>query len=258
MVKYFKIVFNALMIIMMAVFLFTGCASKQAKPEMKSGNNMFTDEERELILSGNVTNPFKVVQNDNKEGDEFLRDKAKEINIKDNKLELLIARMMITAEVEEGVGIAAPQIGVHRRVILVRRLDKKPDMPMEVYINPYISSYSDEKIEEWEGCLSVPAGFAPVIRPESIELVHMSIDGQKIEETITGFTARIFQHEIDHLDGVLFIDRLAKDTAITPKEEYKEMREAEQAEAEQAEAEQAEAEQAAAEPSESDNMETDQ
>ena len=130
--------------------------------------------------------------------------------------------MQASLELEEGVGIAAPQVGVGRRVIIVQRLDKEEE-PFEVYLNPVILEYSEDHIVGWEGCLSVPAGFGQVDRPVSIVLAYDRADGQQERESVEGWTARIFQHEVDHLDGVLFVDRMDSPQLI-PEDEYREMR----------------------------------
>jgi peptide deformylase len=121
------------------------------------------------------------------------------------------------------VGIAAPQVGVNRRVVLVKRLDREPDKPIEAYLNPEIAEFSEEKVVDWEGCLSIPAGFGKVRRAESITVTYETPGGERKTEKISGFTARIFQHEIDHLDGVLFIDR-KEPGELMPEKEYREMR----------------------------------
>lgn len=122
----------------------------------------------------------------------------------------LVASMVETvADPEEGgVGIAAPQVGILRRVVVVQRLDKAGE-PFEVYVNPEIVAYGDEWALGSEGCLSVPDRRGEVQRATHIELTYRdAVTFEPRSEVVEGFTAVIFQHEIDHLDGVLYIDRL--------------------------------------------------
>lgn len=144
--------------------------------------------------------------------------------------ELMVAT--VTHPSQDGVGIAAPQVGLNRRVIAVQRFDKEGE-PFEVYPNIRIVSASDSLVSGGEGCLSVPDMRGNVLRSESIVIEYADIESVKdevterhkndtasmrmdrkkvsvptIRDTVSGFTAVIFQHEIDHLEGVLYIDRL--------------------------------------------------
>ena len=110
---------------------------------------------------------------------------------------------------DRGVGIAAPQVGVSRRLIAVQRFDK-PGEPFCFYVNPEIVWYSQTRLPGSEGCLSIPGVSGSVLRSERI--VARSLDEESLRmaaDTVEGFTAVIFQHEVDHLDGVLFIDRIS-------------------------------------------------
>lgn len=124
---------------------------------------------------------------------------------------VLRRRMLATVRnpQNEGVGIAAPQVGVSRRLIAVQRFDKAGE-PFEFYINPEILSVSGEAEEGPEGCLSVDGVRGSVARPRRIELRYRNERFVDTTETVEGFTAVIFQHETDHLDGVLFIDRMER------------------------------------------------
>lgn len=168
-----------------------------------------------------------LVQNDLPAGDAFLHHSSLAIDPQDPHLEQLHARMLATVSLEQGVGIAAPQVGIVRRVILVKRLDL-PDKPFVFYLNPQITQMSAEQELDREGCLSVPAGFGQVQRARSIVLRHQTADGQWQTEAIKDFTARIFQHEIGHLDGILFVERKEPE-ALVPKEENRRRRAAEKA-----------------------------
>ena len=133
-----------------------------------------------------------------------------------------LAELMITTVThpsQDGVGIAGPQVGLNRRVVAVQRFDKEPvewngkvDHPFEVYPNVRIVWSSDSQTVGPEGCLSVPNRREDVMRAQEIVIEYASIDTEEkvtmVKDTIKGFTAVIFQHEIDHLDGLLYIDRL--------------------------------------------------
>jgi len=107
-----------------------------------------------------------------------------------------------------GVGIAAPQVGILKQIIWVQRFDKE-GFPFEVYLNPKIINYSAEKQDCKEGCLSIPdRSDTTKTRSESITITYDRPDQSQAEEVIEGFTAVIFQHEIDHLHGILYLDHL--------------------------------------------------
>ncbi|MGL5683290.1 MAG: peptide deformylase [Marinifilaceae bacterium] len=106
-----------------------------------------------------------------------------------------------------GVGIAAPQIGVNRCVIIVQRFDKNAE-PFEVYVNPKVEYLSAEKQVNREGCMSLPDYYAKVTRAEQIRISYVNVHTKKrVVEEVSGFTAAIFQHEIDHLNGELISDK---------------------------------------------------
>ena len=115
----------------------------------------------------------------------------------------------VTHPSQDGVGIAGPQVGLNRRVVAVQRFDKDGE-PFEVYPNISIIWASDSKEAGPEGCLSVPDRREDVLRSTEIEIEYADpSDGyETVREKVSGFTAVIFQHEIDHLDGILYIDRL--------------------------------------------------
>lgn len=134
--------------------------------------------------------------------------------------ELMVAT--VTHPSQDGVGIAGPQVGLNRRVVAVQRFDKEPvqcgdklDHPFEVYPNIRIVWASDSLAAGPEGCLSVPDRRGEVLRSQEIVIEYTAVPAGSAEaclptvrDTVRGFTAVIFQHEIDHLDGILYIDRL--------------------------------------------------
>lgn len=136
---------------------------------------------------------------------------AREIASKD--MRLLMRRMLATVQNPEnrGVGIAAPQVGISRRLVAVQRFDKAGE-PFEFYPNIYITWFSPETAVGREGCLSIPGRRGLVRRSESIEIVYTDVETcEPVTERIEGFTAVIFQHEVDHLDGVLYIDKMEEE-----------------------------------------------
>ena len=129
--------------------------------------------------------------------------------LKSKDLKTLMAKMLKTlrAPQQDGVGIAAPQVGVSKRLIWVQRLDKDCG-PFECYLNPHIDSLFGEVGKGPEGCLSVPPMRGLVQRHTSVILSYVqpeTLEAKK--DTVTGYTAVIFQHECDHLDGILYIDK---------------------------------------------------
>jgi peptide deformylase len=179
-------------------------------------SNRLTISEKKLIKSGPADSAMYVLSVFNHNDSLVLRKVSKPMINPDYRLsELLMKRMLITVlhPDSRGVGIAAPQVGISRRLILVQRFDKEGE-PFESYFNPVILSYSTETITRDEGCLSIPGCRGPVERPGSIELNYMNSKGEMITEIVEGFTARIFQHEIDHLNGVLYTDLLEADSLL--------------------------------------------
>ncbi len=156
----------------------------------------------------------------------ILRKKAKEIlpnDIASKDIENLIRTLKsMLAESEDGIGIAAPQIGRSVRLFLVSEeaeaLDKqkietdekqkKPVWKYRVFINPVITKFSVKKTDMAEGCLSVPGVFGLVKRPEKITVEWLDERGKKHSRGCSKFFARVIQHETDHIDGILFIDKM--------------------------------------------------
>lgn len=137
-------------------------------------------------------------------GDPVLRSKAKQVESFDVALATLAADMHETMAAAPGVGLAAPQVG---RPIRLFTFDSGEHMG--ALVNPEIVWFSDETEEAEEGCLSVPGMYFPVARALRVRVHAQDLSGEGVEQEGEGLLARIFQHEIDHLDGILFIDRLA-------------------------------------------------
>lgn len=136
--------------------------------------------------------------------DSVLRKKAKEINEITPEIKKLAFSMIKIMEENQGVGLAAPQIGVSKRIIVVRE-ENQP----RVLINPKIIRKSRKSEIAEEGCLSVPGVFLKIKRVKWVEVEASDIKGKELGFKSEGLPARIFQHEIDHLDGILLIDRLS-------------------------------------------------
>lgn len=111
-----------------------------------------------------------------------------------------------------GVGIAAPQVGILKRIIWVQRFDKE-ELPFEVYLNPEIVEYSEEKREGMEGYLSIPNRREKCFRSRCIVIEYETMNGEHKRERVEDFSAVIFQREIDHLNGILYLDHLAEHSA---------------------------------------------
>ena len=137
---------------------------------------------------------------------EALRKHARPVQKVNAHILTLLDDMKETLHVEQGVGLAAPQVGVLRRIAIVEY-----DEHYYEIINPRILKSSGEAIED-EGCLSVPGVRGQVKRPENITVEYLDRKGKKCVEEISGIAARVFCHEIDHLDGVLFVDKMIKET----------------------------------------------
>ena len=147
-------------------------------------------------------------------GHAVLRLRAIEVdNILANECQQLIKQMMLTVSQAGGVGIAAPQIYHSVRIFIMcskanARYPDAPLMPPTAIINPEILHYSTEKVTDWEGCLSVPSMRGLVPRYSQITVRYFDQQGNEQQKELTGFIARIFQHELDHLNGLTFIDQL--------------------------------------------------
>ena len=143
-------------------------------------------------------------------GDPVLRETSKAVEKIDKSILDLVRDMADTLGDEEGVGLAAPQIGISKRVIIIRYEDK-----MGIYINPEVEAVGDEMAEDGEGCLSIYSiqGFQ-VMRFQKVKVRATDLKGKPVELIAEGLLARIFQHEVDHLNGKMFIDHLDADSRM--------------------------------------------
>jgi len=151
----------------------------------------------------------------------LLRLKAKPVQVFDKTLQTLIDDMFETMRDAPGVGLAAPQIGESLRVVVVEYTDdEREDARPKKYVlvNPEIVRESEETVTDLEGCLSVPGLAGEVERFEAVTVQAKNRFGKPIKLKASGWLARIFQHEIDHLNGVLYIDRATRVFQPTPEE----------------------------------------
>lgn len=146
--------------------------------------------------------------------DPFLRLKAKPVKKFDKELQTLIDDMFETMRAEPGVGLAAPQIGESMRLVVIEYAEEpededapEPKPKRYVLVNPEITQKSEEMVEGMEGCLSVPGLIGTVDRHQKVTVKALTRHGKPQKVKAEGWMARIIQHELDHLDGVLYIDR---------------------------------------------------
>lgn len=197
-----------------------------------NGKDGFSPEEKEVI--GNIKNGImRVLLVTDEEDFAFLHRETLPLGkteLESKEFRVLQERMLQTVNdtINPGVGIAAPQVGINRQMIAVQRYDQvegEEEPPFHFYVNPVIEHYSEETVWSPEGCLSVPTIDALLVkRSAEITISYVDLDSytrdgkitvndkelKRKTETITGFTAMIFQHEIDHLHGILFYERETK------------------------------------------------
>ena len=192
--------FGALCIILMA-----SCQS--AKRFSKNQISLINQAQRDI--------PMRVLKITNTKDSLLLRTKSVPVKVDSTNQVLITFIDRLYATVRDsmslGVGIAAPQVGILKNIILVQRLDKE-NIPFEVYLNPEIIAYSQDKQPCLEGCLSIPnRRDTTLTRSQSILIAYDRLDHTRVKENVKGFTAVIFQHEIDHLNGILYLDHLKQE-----------------------------------------------
>lgn len=141
-------------------------------------------------------------------GDEVLREVAQPVQEFNDSLVRLSEEMIDEMHDSEGIGLAAPQVGILERLLVTDVSPVEKELGPMVFVNPEILESSGECTME-EGCLSIPDVREDVTRPEEIFLKYQTVDGKYITEKFAGWMSRVLQHEIDHLEGVLFIDYLS-------------------------------------------------
>ncbi len=155
-------------------------------------------------------------------GADCLRQPARPVSVFNQELADTLVAVLATTQ---GVGLAAPQIGVSQRVVIVGsrptpRYPYAPEMPPTVMINPEFQSVGDARVKDWEGCLSIPGIRARVPRYPEIDIRYQDLTEVWRQTRLTGFIARVFQHEYDHLNGMVYLDRVESSQDIVTEQEY--------------------------------------
>lgn len=159
-------------------------------------------------------------------GHPVLRQRASEVEDPENQeIQSFIDDLIETGIDSNGVGIAAPQVYESKRIFIISshpnsRYPNAPELGPIALINPEITSFSEEKEKDWEGCLSIPGIRGLVPRHKSIKVKYLTRDGISKEDEFSDFVARIFQHELDHLDGIVFLDRMESSHEIITEKQY--------------------------------------
>lgn len=145
------------------------------------------------------------------EPDPRLHVRAKPVDVVDNEIRQLMEDMLETMYANDGIGLAATQVGINKRVIVMDvEEDDNTTRHLLKMANPEILTVSEEKTPLNEGCLSVPELRAEVIRPSTVRVRYLDENNQLQEQEASGYLAKCIQHEIDHLNGILFIDHLSR------------------------------------------------
>tara|TARA_B100001750_G_C15441905_1_gene564051 strand:- start:411 stop:1031 length:621 start_codon:yes stop_codon:yes gene_type:complete len=183
--------------------------------EQKQTPSQFSEEQTSLIMAADSVTPMRVFKITNKQDSLLLRTPSEHVSVdpKDTVLMNLINRMYATVRdsLSLGAGIAAPQVGILKNIAWVQRFDKE-GFPFEVIINPVIRQYSKKKQDCPEGCLSIPGRRDTLSsRAYAILVEYDTPDASHEIEMVEDFTAVVFQHEIDHLNGILYLDHLKQE-----------------------------------------------
>lgn len=152
------------------------------------------------------------------EGDEILKKKSKNVELIDDKIKELIKDMIETMHKYDGVGLAAVQVGILKRVVVIDTYEE--GTPVYVFINPEIIETKGIR-EVQEGCLSFPNKFAKMKRPEEVKMKALNENGEEIELEAKDLLAQAICHEVDHLNGIVFVDNMIPGTLETIKPEKK-------------------------------------
>ncbi|KAL7135815.1 hypothetical protein ABFS83_11G123200 [Erythranthe nasuta] len=155
--------------------------------------------------------PLKIIEYP----DPKLRAKNKRVDTFDESLKKLVDEMFDVMYKDDGVGLSAPQVGMNVQVMVFNPAGERGEGEEIVLVNPRINRYSRQIVPFDEGCLSFPGVYADVERPNSLVVEAQDINGAKFEVNLTGFPARIFQHEFDHLQGILFFDKMSDEILDT-------------------------------------------
>ncbi len=154
-------------------------------------------------------------------GNDLLKQKSDDVTVFDDKLKETVDLLFRMMDEHDGVGLAAPQVGVLRKIIVIDPREEGIELHRMELINPEIIEFSNDRIKLQEGCLSVPDIYADVVRPVGCIVRAQNLKGKEIVLNADGVLSRILQHEIDHLHGVLFVDRLEE---LEKKQIYSELK----------------------------------
>jgi peptide deformylase len=152
--------------------------------------------------------------------DPRLKRTAKAVTAFDEGLRAIVDRMFVLMREAKGVGLAAPQVGLDLRLFVMNATGDPADD--RVYINPVLTN-GDGQDEDEEGCLSLPTIYIQVVRDVSLHMTAQDVEGKPFEEDATGFVARVWQHEHDHLNGIMLTDRMGPVAKMTYRKKLKEM-----------------------------------
>lgn len=194
------------------VLLLSSCSSQKKLIHNYKVLDIFSEVEKTAIKNGSQNTPMRVLKIDNEKDLSILTSSSQivALEVEDPLLKYFTERLYhtVTDSISLGVGIAAPQVGILKQIIWVQRFDKEGD-PFELYINPRIIQYSKMKQSYREGCLSVPDRMDVLeTRSYAILIEYQTLANTLHVEMVEGFTSVIFQHEIDHLNGIIYIDRI--------------------------------------------------
>jgi len=210
--KTFNFSFAAFNLLMLLLFSLGACSGTKHLKKNPSAKANFSANQMATIWQSDTSTPMRVLKITNKQDSILLRTKCENVQISpaDSSLQHFVKRLYRTVRdsMSMGVGIAAPQVGILKNIIWVQRFDKE-NFPFEVYLNPAITQYTVKKRPCLEGCLSIPdRSDTTQTRSYAILLEYDRLDGTHNYEMVEDFTAIVFQHEVDHLNGILYIDHL--------------------------------------------------
>ncbi|XP_052197790.1 peptide deformylase 1B, chloroplastic/mitochondrial [Diospyros lotus] len=167
----------------------------------------FKEDQAALPADLNFEAPLKIVEYP----DPILRAKNKRIDTFDDNLKKLVDEMFDVMYKTDGIGLSAPQVGINVQLMVFNPVGERGEGQEIVLVNPRVSKYSKKMVLFNEGCLSFPGIYADVERPESVKIDARDITGARFVVNLAGLPARVFQHEFDHLQGILFFDRMTEE-----------------------------------------------
>jgi len=180
--------------------------------------NSFAKLARSAELSGRLQVSKEPIENPpydiHKLGDEVLREPARRIGKVDDAVRKLATDMLVSMYAAKGIGLAAPQIGVNQQLLVIDLELEDPNSPPLVLINPEITSVGGGLCTYEEGCLSIPGVYLDVVRPSVVDVSYRDAFGRPKRMKADGLMARCIQHEMDHLNGVLFVDRVTDEEKL--------------------------------------------